>query len=143
MRARLVFLVTVALVVALATTALGWVAVPIAAAVVAATSATRGRPRAAGHIALAAALAWAALLAWDAAGPRFGALAAALGGILRVPAAAIVFVTLALPAFLAWAAAALAEEFIAFARARSADVVTLPAPGAPARPTGSPAAASP
>lgn len=148
MTARFAFLLVVVLCVALGTAVLGWAGIPLAAAVIGGGVAARGLPRAAGRVALGAALAWATLLAWDAMAPRFGTLANALGSIVHVPIVAVVFATLALPALLAWAAAALAEELVTLGRARlvrarPADGVTLPAPGAPARPTGSPAAASP
>lgn len=140
---RFAFVGAAAMLVAVGTALVGWAGVPVTAAIVAGVSAVRGRPRVAGRVAFAAVLAWAALLAWDATGPRFGALVTALGGVLRLPVALVVLVTLALPALLAWAAAAFVDELAGAARARSTDRVTLPAPGAPARPTGFPAAAPP
>jgi len=61
-------------------------------------------------IALAASVAWGALLLLDASSARFGALASSLAGVMRVPAPAIVIVTLLFAALLAWSAAVIGSE---------------------------------
>jgi hypothetical protein len=60
--------------------------------------------------ALSAIVAWAALLLFDATSGRFGALASAVGGVMRVPAVAVIVVTLLFAALLAWSAAAIGAE---------------------------------
>jgi hypothetical protein len=64
------------------------------------------------RVALAAAAAWGALLIVDAAAGPFGTVARTVGGVLRVPGPALVLLTLAFPALLAWSAA----TFVAGAR---------------------------
>ncbi|MDF1503314.1 hypothetical protein PYV61_10200, partial [Roseisolibacter sp. H3M3-2] len=56
-----------------------------------------------------AALGWGALPAAAAAGPGFGALGGMLGRLFSLPWPAVLALTMALPALLAWSAAALAE----------------------------------
>ena len=101
---------------ALGTWALGWWAVPALAALWGAggallnqgpTGPTRAGRHAALEAALAALVAWGAILAVAAARAPLGALADRLGGIMRLPAAALVLLTLVFPALLAWSAAAL------------------------------------
>jgi hypothetical protein len=60
--------------------------------------------------ALAAVVAWSALLLMDVMGGRFGALASAIAGVMRVPAAAIVVVTLLFAALLGWSAGVVGSE---------------------------------
>jgi len=60
--------------------------------------------------ALSAIFAWAMLLLFDATSGRFGALATALGGVMRVPAAVVVAVTLLFAALLAWSSAVVGTE---------------------------------
>jgi hypothetical protein len=92
---------------ALATLVFGWWGVPLTAALWGAL--VRGRPGAAGAAAVGAAGAWGALLARAAlAAPPTASLAATLGGLLRVPAPALLAVTLLYPALLAWGAATVA-----------------------------------
>jgi hypothetical protein len=57
------------------------------------------------RVGLSAAIAWGALLAADATAGSFGAVSTVLGGVMRVPGFALVLVTLAFPALLAWSAA--------------------------------------
>jgi hypothetical protein len=101
------FLITT-LAIAAATWLAGWWGVVLAALVVGAVH--RRRPGIAWLTALAAIVAWGALLLVDAARGRFGALAAAIGGVMRVPAAAVVVVTLLFAALLAWSSAAVGSE---------------------------------
>jgi hypothetical protein len=105
---RLLVPVALAAVMAAATLLVGWWGVAAVAALFALFAAGRLR-RVAGTAALAALVAWGALLLFDALGPRFGAVAVALSGVLTLPAAAIVGVALAFAALLAWSAAAVAE----------------------------------
>jgi hypothetical protein len=145
---------------ALGTSLLGWHGVPITAALFAAARVPAGaRPYAAtpALAALAAALAWGGFLAAAATGGRLGAVAELAGRVAGAPAAAVVALTLALPAALAWGAAALAQGLVArVRRAPGRDApppgqVTLPAPGPSGRPagadpeasSGSPAAVTP
>ena len=62
------------------------------------------------RVALGAALAWALLLAIDAASGPFGVVARTLGGVMRLPAAALALLTLVFPAALAWSAATVVAE---------------------------------
>jgi hypothetical protein len=86
----------------------GWWGVVIAALVVGAGQ--WQRPGIAWLTALAAIVAWGALLLIDAARGRFGALAAVIGGVMRVPSAAVVVVTLLFAALLAWSSAVVGSE---------------------------------
>jgi hypothetical protein len=61
-------------------------------------------------VALAAIVAWSALLLVDATSGRFGALASAIGGVMRVPAAALVVVTLLFAALLGWSGTVVGSE---------------------------------
>lgn len=97
-----------AVAVALATVALGWPGVPLAAAAWGAIS--RGARGAGAAAALGGALGWGALLLWDAARGPLPALASSLGASMGVPAWALVLVTLVLPAATAWGAAVVAGE---------------------------------
>jgi hypothetical protein len=100
-------LVVVAAVAAL-TWLVGWWAVPFVA-VVAGVVLQRWRG-VAWLIALAAVVAWSALILADAASGRFGALAAAVGGTLQLPAGVLLTVTLLFAALLAWSAATIGVE---------------------------------
>jgi hypothetical protein len=62
------------------------------------------------RLALAGALSWSALLAVNAASGSLGIVAATLGGIQRVPGVALVLLTIAYPALLAWSAGTVAGE---------------------------------
>ena len=93
---------------ALATLALGWPGVPLAAALWGAiTTGARGSAAAA---ALGGALGWGALLLSDAARGPVAALATTLGRATGVPGWLVVAMTLLLPAALAWGAAVVAGE---------------------------------
>lgn len=105
MKRRLSF---VALVVAFALAArFGWWAVPVVAALWGGMLPRVASP--AGTAALAAGSAWGVwlLLDWGADQGAFGALAARLGGVMTVPPALLILLTLVLAALLAWSAAAL------------------------------------
>lgn len=93
---------------AVATAFVGWWSVPVVALVWGAVAARRGNDRVAMSAAAGAALGWLALLAFDAMRGAVVPLAAALAGIMRLPAPVLVVVTLAFPALLAWGAAAFA-----------------------------------
>ena len=62
------------------------------------------------RVAAAASLAWGMLLAVDAAAGALGRVATMLGGVMGVPAAGVLLLTLAFPAALAWSAATIAAE---------------------------------
>ena len=96
-----------AAVMAVLTIVIGWLAVPIAAAVWGALR--RGRPGAGRLAALAAALAWGAILVYDAVVGPVGVLSERLGEVMGVPALVLPLITLAFPALLAWSAAHLAS----------------------------------
>jgi hypothetical protein len=83
-----------------ATRALGWWGVPLAAAGWGFLSDGHGLSAAA-----SASLAWAALLVRDAAFGPFGDLAATLGQLFHAPPAMVIALTLIFPALLAWSAA--------------------------------------
>ena len=89
-----------------ASTALGWWAVPATAALWGALRPSQRRPALAA--ALAAALAWAGWLLVDAftGNGAFGVLAARLSALMSLPVVALVVLTLAFAAVLAWSAAA-------------------------------------
>jgi hypothetical protein len=86
----------------------GWWGVPLAAFVIGALS--LGRRGIAWLTSLAAIVAWAALLLLDTTSGRFGALSTAVAGVMRVPAAAVIVVTLLFAALLAWSAAVVGSE---------------------------------
>ena len=98
----------VAVLMAALTWRVGWWTVPVVALVMGAMlHEANGRS---GALAWAAAEAWGALLILDALGPGFGRLAHALGGILRIPSALAILVTLLFAAGLAWSAATIGAE---------------------------------
>ena len=92
-----------------ASSALGWWAVPATAALWGAMRPSVGRP--AIQAALAAALAWAGWLVADglSGNGAFGVLSARLSSLMQLPAIALVALTLAFAAILAWSAAAVAR----------------------------------
>ena len=94
--------VIIALAMAVGTWLIGWTAVPVLALV---AGIARVRP---GLIAFAAALGWLLLFLIDAIA-GITRLSAILGGVMGLPAPAIVAVTLAFPALLAWSAASVAD----------------------------------
>lgn len=104
----MIFVIFVAAAIAALTWVIGWVGVLLAALIVGFVFYREGGGG--WRIALAAALAWTALLLADAASGPFGALSAMLGGVLRLPGAVLVLLTLAFPAALAWSAATVVAE---------------------------------
>jgi hypothetical protein len=111
---RLVLLATAF---AIATSVLGWWAVPVVAAVYAAiSSAQRSSALISG---VAAMLGWGALLAVDAARGPIGTLAAELAGILRLGPAEIYALTIAYPGLLAITAAVVARAATTRATSRA------------------------
>ena len=87
---------------------LGWWGVAVAAAIVGFVFSEYGGGG--WRVALAAALAWAVLLAADGAMGPFGTLGTTLAGVMKVPAAVLVLLTLIFPALLAWSAATLVAD---------------------------------
>ena len=61
-------------------------------------------------VAAAAVVAWGTLLVADASTGALGRVATMLGGVMGVPAAGVLVLTLAFPAALAWSAATIAAE---------------------------------
>lgn len=126
-------LVLWAAVTALATGLLGWWTVPLVAALMVVVAALAGS-RLAAHVrgsraagaGVAAALGWAGLVAWDALGPAFPAVRGILGRLFELPWPAVLAVTLALPALLAWCAAVIAEGALVLWRPEAADAAALP-----------------
>jgi len=99
----------------------GWWGVPLAAFLIGALSLQRRGI--AWLTALAAIVAWAALLLFDATSGRFGVLATAIGGVMRVPAAAVIVVTLLFAALLAWSATVVGSELARALRRERAPTV--------------------
>lgn len=104
----MIFVIFVAVAIAALTWVIGWLGVLLAALIVGFVFHREGGGG--WRIALAAALAWGALLVVDVASGPFGALSAMLGGVLRLPGAVLVLLTLAFPAALAWSAATVVAE---------------------------------
>ncbi|MDB4882848.1 MAG: hypothetical protein JWL95_1614 [Gemmatimonadetes bacterium] len=103
----MILMLVAAVAVALLTWTLGWWGVVIAALII---GAVQWRRRGiAWMTALAAIVAWAALLLVDAASGRLGALASTMAGVMRIPAAALVVVTLLFSGLLAWSAAVVGQ----------------------------------
>ena len=86
----------------------GWWGVVIAALI--AGAALCDRRGVAWLVALAAIMAWCALILANAVGGRFATLAASIAGVMRVPPALLIVVTLLFGALLAWSAAVLGSE---------------------------------
>lgn len=103
---RRVIVVLALAVVFAAGTFVAWWMLPILAAIAGAWR------RRGWEVALAGVLAWSAILLYDAARGPFPALASAVAGVVGLPAAALVVVTLAFAALLAWSAAALAATLL-------------------------------
>ena len=101
-------LTIVAAILVAATWVAGWWGVPLVAIVTGALLATRRGI--AGLTALAAVIAWSVLILVDGASGRFGALAGVVGATLKLPAGALLMVTLLFAALLAWSAAAVGVE---------------------------------
>jgi hypothetical protein len=64
------------------------------------------------RIAVAAALAWAGLIAIDAVSGPVRVVGAKVAGVIGVPSAVLVLVTLVFPALLAWSAATLVSAVL-------------------------------
>jgi hypothetical protein len=110
----MIALLVVALAVAVLTWIAGWGAVPLVAVV---AGAVHCRRRGISWlIALASAGAWGALVLVDAVPGRVPALVAALGGLLKIPGALLIVVTLLFAALLAWSAAVIGAELGRFVR---------------------------
>jgi hypothetical protein len=101
-------LTIVAAILVAATWLAGWWGVPLVAIVAGALLSTRRGI--AGLTALAAVVAWSALILIDGASGRFGVLAGVVGATLKLPAGALLIVTLLFAALLAWSAAAVGVE---------------------------------
>jgi hypothetical protein len=101
----MMFILGVAALTAALTWLLGWWGVPMAAALVGFVHFRQGGGG--WRVALAAAAAWGALLLADVASGPFGTVARTLAGVLRIPAPALVLLTLVFPALVAWSAATL------------------------------------
>jgi hypothetical protein len=118
MRGQLLFLALVAAAMAVLTWVMGWWGIVLAAVVVG--FAFRDQGGGGWRVALAAALSWTALLLVDVMSGPFARLAHTLGGVIRVPAFALIAVTLLFAAALAWSAATVAAVLGVRLSARSA-----------------------
>jgi hypothetical protein len=101
----MIFVLVVGVAMTALTWVLGWWGVLLAAAIVGHVFFREGGGG--WRVALAAAASWGVLLAVDAVAGPFGTVARTLGGVMRVPGPALVLLTLAFPALLAWSAATL------------------------------------
>ena len=110
----MIALLVTALAVAALTWVVGWWGVVIAALL--AGVVLWRRRGAAWLVALAAIVAWSALILTNAVGGRFATLASSIGGVMGVPPALLVIVTLLFGALLAWSAAVLGSEIRRAAR---------------------------
>src|SRR5215218_934245 len=111
----MIALLVTAIAVAALTWTVGWWGVAIAALL-------WRRRGVAWLVALAAIVAWIALILMNAIGGRFATLASSIGGVMRVPPAVLLIVTLLFRALLAWSAAVLGSEIGRAARsARTPD----------------------
>lgn len=104
----IVALLATAAAVATLTWLLGWWGVVVVALVAGAL--LWHRRAAAWLVALAAVVGWCCLFLVDSFGGRFATLATSIGGVLRVPAPALLIVALLFCALLAWSAAVVAGE---------------------------------
>jgi hypothetical protein len=109
-----ILLVATALAVALLTWVVGWWGVVVAALVAGAL--LHLRRGVAWLVALAAIVAWGSLILVNSMGGRFQALSTSVAGVMRVPPAVLVIVTLLFGALLAWSAAVLGGELARVAR---------------------------
>jgi hypothetical protein len=103
----IVFLAAVVAVCGL-TWVVGWWGVVVAALVVGAM--WNRRPAIAWIVALAAIAGWGVLLLVNAVSGRFGALAEAVSGVMRIPAGVLVIATLLFAGLLGWSAAVVGGE---------------------------------
>ena len=95
------------IVIAAGTWLLGWLAVPVIAAIAGAMLA--GQRRASFMVALGAGLAWIALLGMDAMSGHLLALAGVLGHLFPLPWPLLLAVTITYVMLMAWAAAVIGE----------------------------------
>jgi hypothetical protein len=93
---------------ALVTRAAAWWAVPVTAAVW--TVIYRGPSGAPWKTGMAAVIGWGGILLWAAATGPLGELARRFAGVVGVPAAGLIVLTLVLGGTLAWSAAELTEQ---------------------------------
>ncbi len=107
-------LLATALGVALLTWSLGWWGVVVGALVAGAV--LWQRRGVAWLVALAAITAWGALILVNSIGGRFETLASSIAGVMRLPSAILVIVTLLFGALLAWSAAVVGSEIGRLAR---------------------------
>jgi hypothetical protein len=107
-------LLATALGVALLTWSLGWWGVVVAALVAGAV--LWRRRGVAWLIALATITGWGALILVNSVGGRFATLASSIAGVMRVPPALLVIVTLLFGALLAWSSAVVGSEIGRLAR---------------------------
>jgi hypothetical protein len=98
---KLSCIVVVTIAAAVGTWVIGWWAIPI----VALSAGLLGCG--AGMVAIGSALAWLLLLGIDAASGEVSRVATTLAGIMGIPPAAILLLTIVFPALLGWSAAAL------------------------------------
>ena len=116
---RLVFLVLLALLMALGTTLAGWWSVPVIGAAWGVVRALRrGVALDAG---IAGALGWALLLLRDAARGPVGVVAAQVGAVMGLGAAGLVVLTLLFPFLLGWAAALVSATLARVVRGAAAE----------------------
>jgi len=116
----MIALLVTAIAIAALTWTVGWWGVVIAALLAGAV--LWRRRGVAWLVALAAIVAWSALILMNAIGGRFATLASSLGGVMRVPPAVLLIVTLLFGALLAWSAGVLGSEIGRAARsARTPD----------------------
>ncbi|HJR40761.1 MAG TPA: hypothetical protein VJ812_01645 [Gemmatimonadaceae bacterium] len=120
------------------TALIGWWTVPLLAALWGIIA--HGVPRAGVLAGFAAMLGWAILLALAARAPAFEALATSIAGVVRVPPASLIAITLIFPALLAWSAArltAVATTLVRGSGAAASDQGAAEATGADAGDTSS------
>ena len=99
----MLFVLAVSAMMAALTWLLGWWGVPIVAAMVGYVHFRQGGGG--WRVALAGAVAWGALLLVNATAGSVGAVARTVAGVVGAPPVALVLLTLAFPALLAWSAA--------------------------------------
>jgi hypothetical protein len=102
----MLFVLIVAAAMAILTWVVGWWGIVVAAAITGVVFREQGGGG--WRVALAAALSWTALLLVDVVGGPFAHLARVLAGVMRVPAPALIAITLLFAATLAWSAATVA-----------------------------------
>ena len=115
---RIVFHILWVLAIAAATWLAGWWSVVLVAA--AAGVVYRQNGGRAGLMALAGAEAWILLLLFDLSAGPFGQLGGLLQRVMTIPWPALVLVTLAFPAAMAWSAATMTGELARAATTRTA-----------------------